>query len=194
MVAKRFGKVQGLDVVLAEIVSLTLADFTIYTYLGTVELALVVRVVVVCPVDGAGGIEAQPVSELDVCQSCGIQLVGSGVHIVVEVGAQGVTSLQECTCSRIVRTRAAIVILLIAVGISTDDGQSGCGVDDAHIDRIDRSNTRGVVAQVGRTQLILVVVRVADGGAVNIAYVHTDTQPIGQVVVNLQTGIEALEA
>ena len=174
-------------------VVLSLANLTIYTNLRTIKLALVVRIVGMSPSNSARSIETQPIGEANVCHCSSVQLVKLLVDVIVKVGTEGVTSLQESTGIGIVRTRTSIVILRIAVGISTDD-RIAVGIQYTYIDRIDRSNTSRIVAQVSRAKLILVIVRIADSLAVHIANVNTYVEPLGEVIVGFHTGIEALVA
>ena len=186
-------KVQSLNMVLTVRVVLSLANLTIYTNLRAVKLALVVRIIGMSPSNSARSIEAQPIGETNVCHCSSVQLVKLAGDIIIKVGTERVTCPQESTGIGIVRTRTSVVILRIAVGIGTDD-RIAVGIQHTYIDRIDRSNTSRIVAQVSRAKLILIIVRIADSLAVHIANVNTYVEPLGEVIVGFHTGIEALVA
>ena len=81
----------------------------------------------------------------------------------------------------------------MTIRVGADHGLTCCGINHAYVDRIDRSNIRGGVHQVGSTPGSIHV-RVAVLLAVCVADVGTYLQPLLGLVVSLQTTCETLVA
>ena len=145
------------------------------------------------PVQCAGGVELQEFREVYVQRERSVQLAAFGSGVVVAVGAQRVTCGKERTAqTRIVACSHTVVVLRVAVFVDADL-RIAVLVQRAYIDRIDRSDTRGVVHQVGG------VPRGAQVGVgfrcrVGVTHVGTHLQPCSCLIVCLEACGKALVA
>ena len=185
---------QRLDVVLTEVVALVLCEAAIVSLVRTFEGVLVVRVVRQAEVEVVGAVEAQPVREDDVGRVGLVQLMTFHGVGVVAVAAQRVTGRHESARGRadIAVRGHTVVILVVAELVLADDGVA-VGIQHADVNGIDGSDVGGEVHQVGSTPAG-VHIRVAVGVAVGVAYVGSHLQPLLDLIVSLQAGVDALVA
>lgn len=129
---------QSLGVVCTEAGVLILGEFTVNTDFRAVEGIVIVVIKRAAPVYGGCGVELEPGSDVGVGRECAVQLVADGIVLVVPVASQRVTRLEERSGYRIVLPWYTIVILLVSVGVCSDDRIS-VRVENPDINRIDRA-------------------------------------------------------
>ena len=140
----------------------------------------------------AGDVGLEEAGDVEISSEVSIQLVAVGVDVIVTVGTDRVTGLEECTVeSGIVGSGYTVVILRITVCIGLDD-RIAVRIEDAHVHRIDRSNHLRIVQKVGRAPGTVGETRVGICVSVDETYVSTDLEPLLSLIISLDAGREAL--
>ncbi len=181
-------EVEGLRVVLREVRQVVLDESAVLTGGRTLVGVAVGRALAHVVAQGVDRGQTEPRGELHVEVELRVELVSCGAVLVVAVGADRVTGRQEqtCTVALIACAGHTVVVLVATIGV-LHDIRIAVGIDHAHVERVDGRDILRVESQVGGIAIVTLEVRVLRHVGVDVVHVDRRGEPVGDLVVGLDT-------